>query len=447
MSQESPIVQEDSKKNEDAPSLSRLFARAFRIYQKVSSRSATPLEIKSALEILEQCDTMCRNVGLYLNRKEFLELSELGAMDVRLLSVLFLKGYLRQQLPYDPETRRALLLQSQQDFITFLSILDSYSLFEKDSPLGKAYEKVKQKDFNGISRDRTSLIERIRFEKKITAEINELLKRNMAKEDDELDLSFSDERDLLNLNISQLKQFASMTFSELSSIERELPLVEYASKMKCEGKDPVEESIKDREREQKSNGDENRLKGAIVMRPDGTIAPLTPGTTIPESLRSSSSATPSFVPSSAYKSTPVGRTQFSITSQPTTSPVGAPFGSSLAVSDVYSQASYASTISSASPSSVVATFDPMAAAKSRQQMRDAVFNPTPTWTISLEEEMEREAKRQMERLAREKKMEEEEKARPKPREDSDEYNELERKGKIEWDEWKDDHPAGSGNRG
>ncbi|KAH7826837.1 putative TAP42-like family [Monocercomonoides exilis] len=387
------LKQDITDEAHEAP-LGCLFARSFRIYQKVKSHSASDFEIKTALNILERCNTLTESLGLYHTLRETLELPELSSMDIRLLSIPFLQGFLVSRTTFKLHTRKNVLIEAQQYYKTFLSILNSYSQFESNLLLKNAFSEIQKGNFMHITSSRDVALEKMGEEKALEKQISELMKHNKANDDDDLDLSFSDENELRKLNILQLHLFALSALTELCNISRELNLLEAREKSSTE---LSEASVRNCSRKTQSG---TKLSSSLGKS----------NITIQEDLscvKHSNIAAPCY----SQQSSPVQWTTGKILSN----------------------------TSSLSP--FLAT---------RAERMENVFKPVKTWTYSLEQEQQMEAERQFERISQEslqlkskrKEEEEEEEEGYDSNEDSDEK----RQSQMEMDEWKDDHPTGYGNK-
>jgi hypothetical protein len=357
--------------------------------------------------------------------------------------------------------------------LLFLSILEAYALLDKKTAACAVYQMFKSSSSIDAGTYRTMLVEQSRWEKSVKPRIDEILKHNQAKDDDELDLSYSDETELRQLNVLRLQQFILIAFSTLKANDMLITMFEHEDSMRRMGKDPrveFEQARRAEEQERERMRARNPQPSNFVIRPDGSIVPLGPHFKP--------------MPPSALGGSPLGPP--AAAAGPASSLASSPaFSSSTPLDMSSSPLSLAASAaaSSALGGGVVATYDPSTAFTQRRDLQGGIFHPRQTWTISLEEEQEREAEKQLARIAREKEFEEEERfvcirfffalsvffplslslslalpllslslslsprRRPKPPPDSDVADELERKEKQEWDEWKDDNPAGSGNRG
>jgi hypothetical protein len=194
---------------EKGVSLFQIVKRGFQIYGKLENFTSVPGEVEEGIKILTEADVTAKGLGIYLNDKESLDLTELAPNEIRLLCIPFLLGYFYGQLPYDENTRIVSLQKSRVKILTFLKICDEYSIFNVIPALKKIYESFSSEKKVSLVADRTALVERMKQERAVNAKIKDILKRNQKKGGDEEtgaeDLSFSDEQELRELYLLQVQ--------------------------------------------------------------------------------------------------------------------------------------------------------------------------------------------------------------------------------------------------
>ncbi|KAK2964840.1 putative immunoglobulin-binding protein 1 [Blattamonas nauphoetae] len=412
---------------EQPQTLAGMLREIHKVYRNVESCKRNQEEISRCLETLARAETLARTLGVFGSSRESLELEDISSTDIRAFAIPFFQGYMFTQLTYNERTRLVVLQAAKSHFVHYLQLCASFGVFKTDSTLGSAYHTIITTDpTSQISlvaqlQARDILVQRMKDEKLVDARIKSIVEKhtkkdkdqtkNQDEEDDGLDLSFSDEKELRELVLSQLQIFAYKAIQEIVHIEREKPMLEKQG-MRADSESIIANmsDVEKREVHRAFSIEQQRAYEQAKAKAGPQTFVISPGGDA--------------IPVSGLKEARAVLNQHTMQSAPEKSD---------------------EVIRRPDLSSVPMTH--LGGVSRREELQRTALNAKPTWTVTLEEEYEREYQRLQVREARQKEYEEEQKLHPAPKEDTEEYDEQKRRADMEHDEWKAENPTGSGNRG